>query len=74
MLFFSLPPSQRRPRLPSDPKPVMPVTPVAGAMRINPIDGAEMVYVPAGEFLMGSTDAEIEAALTDASAHFTGVT
>ena len=30
-----------------------------GAKRINPKDGAEMVYVPAGEFLMGSTDAEI---------------
>ena len=33
-----------------------------GATRINPKDGAEMVYVPAGEFLMGSTEAEIEAA------------
>jgi serine/threonine-protein kinase len=30
--------------------------PAAGAVRINPKDGAEMVYVPAGEFIMGSDD------------------
>ena len=53
--------------------PVIPVTPTAGATRINAIDGADMVYVPAGEFLMGSTEAEMEAAFVDASAHFTGV-
>jgi formylglycine-generating enzyme required for sulfatase activity len=41
--------------------------------RVNPIDGAEMVYVPAGEFLMGSTEAEIAAAITDPSAHWTGI-
>lgn len=35
------------------------VTPKAGEVKINPKDGAEMVWVPAGEFLMGSTDAEI---------------
>ncbi len=28
-------------------------------VRINPKDGAEMVWVPAGEFLMGSTDEDI---------------
>ena len=28
--------------------------PVPGEVRINPKDGAEMVYLPAGEFLMGS--------------------
>ena len=50
----------------SDPQPVIPPTPAAGATRINAIDGAEMIYVPAGEFLMGSTDAEIEAAFADA--------
>jgi formylglycine-generating enzyme required for sulfatase activity len=27
--------------------------PVAGAVRTNPVDGAVMVYIPAGEFLMG---------------------
>ena len=26
--------------------------------RTNPIDGAKMVFVPAGEFLMGSDDGE----------------
>lgn len=30
-----------------------------GDMRINPKDGAEMVWVPAGEFLMGSTDEQV---------------
>jgi formylglycine-generating enzyme required for sulfatase activity len=30
-----------------------------GDVRINSKDGAEMVWVPAGEFLMGSTDEEI---------------
>ena len=47
-----------------------PKIPAAGATRMNPKDGAEMVYVPAGEFLMGSTDAEIDAAFRDASAHY----
>jgi len=32
-----------------------------GAVRINPKDGAEMVFVPAGPFLMGSADAEFQA-------------
>jgi formylglycine-generating enzyme required for sulfatase activity len=31
--------------------------------RINPKDGAEMVWVPAGEFLMGSTEEDIAALL-----------
>jgi len=30
--------------------------PGLGATKINPIDGAEMVYVPAGEFTMGAND------------------
>ena len=30
-----------------------------GATQVSPNDGMELVYVPAGEFLMGSTDAEI---------------
>jgi formylglycine-generating enzyme required for sulfatase activity len=55
------------------PKPVIPAPPAAATTRINPKDGAEMVYVPAGEFLMGSTDAEIDAAFTDTSAHDTDV-
>jgi formylglycine-generating enzyme required for sulfatase activity len=35
----------------------------AGEVRINPRDGAEMVWVPAGEFLMGSTDEHVAAEL-----------
>ena len=31
----------------------------AGEVKVNPKDGAEMVWVPPGEFLMGSSDEEI---------------
>jgi formylglycine-generating enzyme required for sulfatase activity len=31
--------------------------------RINPVDGAEMIHIPPGEFLMGTTDAEVEVLL-----------
>ncbi|MHB1458996.1 MAG: formylglycine-generating enzyme family protein [Armatimonadota bacterium] len=34
-----------------------------GAVRINPKDGAEMVWVPAGWFIMGSTEIDIDAGL-----------
>src|SRR5262249_3610137 len=46
---------------------IVPLTLVADAAqsqtygtRINPIDGAQMVYIPAGEFLMGSDPEELE--------------
>ena len=39
----------------------------AGEVRINPKDGAEMVWVPAGEFTMGSSDKEVEQVLESAS-------
>ena len=32
--------------------------PVAGEVKISPADGAEMVWIPAGEFLMGSDEAD----------------
>jgi formylglycine-generating enzyme required for sulfatase activity len=38
------------------------VGPRWGETKVNPKDGAEMVYVPAGEFLMGSSEADIDAA------------
>lgn len=31
----------------------------AGATKVNPVDGAEMVYVPAGSFVMGADPSEI---------------
>ena len=34
--------------------------PATGAMKINPVDGAEMVYVPAGTFIMGTEMREID--------------
>ncbi|MGO8672689.1 MAG: formylglycine-generating enzyme family protein [Capsulimonadaceae bacterium] len=34
----------------------LPVTMISSTVRINPTDGAEMVYVPAGEFTMGDAD------------------
>ncbi|MDO8585716.1 MAG: SUMF1/EgtB/PvdO family nonheme iron enzyme [Armatimonadota bacterium] len=42
----------------------VPVSPAkAGEVRTNPRDGAKMVWVPAGEFLRGSTDSEVAAML-----------
>jgi formylglycine-generating enzyme required for sulfatase activity len=43
---------------PAQPKPVS--TPAPGAAKVNPIDGAEMVYVAAGDFTMGSDDYDSE--------------
>lgn len=37
--------------------------PELGATRIRPIDGSAMAYVPAGEFMMGSVDEEVDFAL-----------
>lgn len=60
-LFVSTPPQPVAPT----PSPVTvtakPTGPQPGEVRKNPIDGAEMVYVPPGEFLMGSEPAEIDA-------------
>ena len=41
-----------------------PTGPSLGDTRTRPADGMVMVYVPAGEFTMGSTDDEVEDALT----------
>ena len=38
-----------------------PNEPQAGDVWVNPKDGMEMVYVPAGEFILGSSDAQIDA-------------
>lgn len=37
------------------------LVPGPGAARLNPIDGAEMVFVPAGEFTRGSSDEDADA-------------
>jgi formylglycine-generating enzyme required for sulfatase activity len=51
--------------------PVPKITPTptleAGATQIREKDGAVMVYVPAGEFWMGSMDADVEAVLAECS-------
>jgi len=41
--------------------PEPPAHPQAGDVWVNPKDGADMVYVSAGQFIMGSSDAELEA-------------
>jgi len=41
--------------------PTPPANPQAGDVWVNPKDSAEMVYVPAGEFLLGTSEAQIEA-------------
>ena len=43
--------------------------PSAGDTWTRPADGAEMVYVPAGEFLMGSTDDDPNAAPDEKPQH-----
>lgn len=43
------------------PRPIATPTLVIGSSKISPIDGAVMMYVPAGEFLMGGGDADKEA-------------
>lgn len=44
-------------------------TPGPGATRIRPADGMTVVYVPAGEFLMGSTDKDPDAADNEKPQH-----
>jgi len=41
--------------------PEPPASPQAGDVWVNPRDGMELVYVAAGEFTLGSSDAEIDA-------------
>jgi serine/threonine-protein kinase len=45
--------------------PEPPVNPEAGDVWVNPKDGMEMVYVPAGEFIMGTSDAQVDAWLKE---------
>lgn len=52
---------------PSDSPPLPPAAPSAGDTWTRPKDDAVMVYVPAGEFLMGSTDEDIGAVLDECS-------
>ena len=56
------------------PTPEISIEPTAealeiGSTRISEIDGMEQVYVPAGEFIMGSTDVEAKLDLTGGRAY-----
>ncbi|HLK57928.1 MAG TPA: SUMF1/EgtB/PvdO family nonheme iron enzyme [Chthonomonadaceae bacterium] len=60
-LTRSMPPqSQTETRLPTQTQdtviPSVSSTPVPGATKINPKDGATLLYIPAGDFLMGDDD------------------
>ena len=45
--------------------PAPPASPQAGDVWVNSRDGMEMVYVPPGEFILGTSDAEIDAWLKE---------
>jgi formylglycine-generating enzyme required for sulfatase activity len=47
--------------------PMPPTSASAGDTWTRPADGAVMVYVPSGEFLMGSTEVDIDAILAQCS-------
>ena len=49
---------------PSDATPVPPVNPRPGQVWTNPIDGAELVWIPGGEFLMGADPEEMKKVFT----------
>jgi formylglycine-generating enzyme required for sulfatase activity len=51
------------------PKTISPSEPAAGTTRVRQKDGMLMVYVPAGEFLMGSTDADKDAESNEKPQH-----
>jgi formylglycine-generating enzyme required for sulfatase activity len=54
------------------PAPMPTVQPILGDTRTRPADGMTMVYVPAGEFQMGSDDAEVDWALEMCNAYYQG--
>lgn len=46
------------PSVTSTPAPTITPTPGIGSAYINPVDGARLLYIPAGEFQMGSDDGD----------------
>jgi len=55
----ALSPNNGEPTTPTLPSPSLTPLPVLGSTLISPLDGMVMVYVPAGDFLMGSSDQQI---------------
>jgi formylglycine-generating enzyme required for sulfatase activity/endonuclease YncB( thermonuclease family) len=50
---------------PTSTSPVADVTPEAGAVRRRATDSMTVVYIAAGEFIMGTSDAQVEVLLTE---------
>lgn len=53
-----LPTATFTPKPTDTPRPTATPTPWIGLSKISPIDGAQMMFVPAGEFTMGSNDGD----------------
>ena len=53
-----------------EPTALTPATPTMGDTRTRPADGMVMIYVPGGTFQMGSTETEIEAAISLCREHY----
>ncbi len=55
-----LPTATLTPKPTDTPRPTATPTPGIGSIQVTPLDGATMVFVPAGEFTMGSNDNDDE--------------
>ncbi len=63
---FTLEPAEESPVELAEPtaEPTAPPTPQAGDSRVNPLDQAVIIFIPAGEFMMGLTEAQLDSLMS----------